>query len=127
MTRAARWVALVAVVIVVVACVPTGGPSPEACAAPSVTLELALSSDGLAPGAPAVCRDQDVTLAVDSSVDGVLHVHGYDSEVPAFEVAAGEVTEIAFVAGRSGQFPIEFHSTDDPTGVEVGVFTVHEP
>lgn len=126
MTHPARWLALLALVAIA-ACVPTGGPNAEACAAPSASVELALSSDGLAPDAPSVCRDQDVSLVVDSEVDGVLHVHGYDSEVPAFEVSAGEVTEVTFVAGRSGQFPIEFHSTDDPTGVEVGVFTVHEP
>ncbi|MBW3612589.1 MAG: hypothetical protein KY392_01865 [Chloroflexi bacterium] len=127
MTRAAPWVVLLALVAGIAACVPTGGPNAEACAAPSVTLEMAPSPDGLAPGAPSVCRDQEVTLVVDSAVDGVLHIHGYDSEVPAFEVSADDVTEITFVAGRSGQFPIEFHSADDPTGVEVGVFTVHEP
>jgi hypothetical protein len=46
--------------------------------------------------------------------------------VPATTVTAGEVVVLAFSAERSGQFPIELHPTDDPQGVSVGIFTVHE-
>ena len=63
-----------------------------------------------------MCRDREVTLVVTSEVDGILHIHGYDVEVPATEVTAGEVTELAFTARRSGQFPIELH-TDENTRV----------
>lgn len=118
---------LVALLVGLGACVPNTSPNVESCAQPSVEIELTLTAEELEPGAPSVCRDQEVTLVVASEVEGVLHIHGYDSEVPAFEVGAGETTEISFTAGRSGQFPIEFHPADDPQGIGVGVFTVHEP
>jgi hypothetical protein len=60
-------------------------------------------------------------------VDGVIHIHGYDQVVPATEVSAGEDLNLSFVAERAGQFPIELHPDADPTSVNVGVFTVHEP
>ena len=97
------------------------------CAALPTRIELALSADGLTPADPTVCRDQEVTLVVTSEVDGVLHIHGYDDEVPATTVAAGEVTELDFTAIRSGQFPIELHPDEDPQGVSLGIFTVDEP
>jgi hypothetical protein len=111
--------------VVLAGCLP-GGSNVD-CEAPSVELQLALSDAGLEPGDPAVCRDQEVTLSVQSVVDGILHIHGYDSEVPAFEVRSGQQIDIAFTASRSGQFPVEFHPADDPAGIEVGIFTVHEP
>lgn len=108
-------------------CVENGGPDPEACAAPSVEIVLTLDSDGLQPADPAVCRDQEVTIAIASEVDGVFHIHGYDDQVSAAQVQAGEELRLAFTASRSGQFPIELHPLEDPTGVDIGVFTVHEP
>ena len=97
------------------------------CAALPTRIELTLSADELTPADPAVCRDRQVTLVVTSEVDGVIHVHGYDDEVPATEVAAGEVTELAFTARRSGQFPIELHTDENTEGVGLGIFTVREP
>jgi hypothetical protein len=107
------------------ACVDQGRPA--SCGAPTVALELELSAGRLEPSDPAVCRDQEVTLVVASDVDGVLHIHGYDEQVPATEVSAGGELRLDFVAERSGQFPIELHPAADPTGVEVGILTVHEP
>jgi hypothetical protein len=127
MRHGAAVAAFLATLLVAAACVPDTSPDREVCLQPSIELELALGADGLDPGNLSVCRDQEVTLLVDSERDGVLHIHGYDSEVPAFEVRDGETREITFTAARSGQFPIEFHALDDPTGVGVGVFTVHEP
>ena len=114
-------------VAALVACVPDTTPDGEACARRSVQIELTLSAEALEPGALSVCRDQEVTLIVTSEVDGVLHLHGYDEAVPAFEVVAGEIAEVTFTASTIGQFPIEFHAADDPRGVGVGVLTVHEP
>jgi hypothetical protein len=119
--RAALAALLVAVVLG--ACI---GGDPD-CAALPTRIELTLSADELRPSSPAVCRGRDVTLVVTSEVDGVLHIHGYDDDVPATEVAAGEVTELAFTARRSGQFPIELHTDENTQGVALGVFTVHEP
>jgi len=116
-----------ALLVLAAACVPTTTPDGAACAEASVEVTLALTDEGLDPSAPSVCRDQEITLRVTSHADGVLHIHGYDDAVPAFQVAAGDETEVTFTAGRSGQFPVEFHATNDPAGVEVGVFTVHEP
>lgn len=117
---------LAGLVLAVTGCVSTG-PDAETCSQPSLHLELSLSDEGLEPGSTSVCRDQQVHLSVESELDGILHIHGYDSEVPAFEVRAGEAAEVSFTAVRSGQFPVEFHAADDPAGVGVGVFTVHEP
>lgn len=113
--------------LLLTACVEDTGPDAEACAAPTVEIQLALAADALAPSDPAVCRDQEVTLVIEPSVDGVFHIHGYDEQVPATQVRTGETVELTFTASRSGQFPVELHPQDDPAGVEIGVFTVHEP
>lgn len=126
MTRPAALVLLL-LAVATVGCVPDTSPDGEACAQRAVELEPTLTAETLEPAALSVCRDQEVTVVVTSEVDGLLHIHGYDDEAPAFEVASGQVTEITFNAGRSGQFPIEFHPEDDPRGVAVGVFIVHEP
>ena len=97
------------------------------CAALPTRIELTLTADRLTPTNPAVCRGKEVTLVVTSEVDGVFHIHGYDDEVPATTVTAGEVTELVFPASRSGQFPIELHTDENTVGVALGVFTVHEP
>ncbi len=116
---------LAAVTLVATACVEDSRPT--TCDEPRVELELNLGADALTPDAPAVCRDQEVTLRIVSQVDGVIHIHGYDAVAPATEVHAGDVLELTFTADRSGQFPIELHPVEDPRGVSVGVFTVHEP
>ena len=117
--------AMLALVLGTTACVDQGRP--EACNEPAATLELRLTAEALEPTDPAVCRDQQVTLVVASEVHGVLHIHGYDEQVPATEVSAGEELRLEFEAARSGQFPIELHPAENPQGVEVGIFTVHEP
>lgn len=109
------------------ACVSSNRPDAATCAAPEVTLELTLAADDLAPSDPAVCRDQRVTLVVESEVDGVLHIHGYDEQLPATEVRQGQRIELSFEATTSGQFPVELHTAAEPGGLPVGVFTVHEP
>jgi hypothetical protein len=119
-----RAALLVALVILVGGCIPD--TRPVACDAPQIELTLTLTDTALTPE-PAACRGQEVTLVVSPEVDGVLHIHGYDAEVPATRVRAGEVIEMAFTAARSGQFPVELHPLDDPRGVSVAVFTVHEP
>lgn len=94
--------------------------------APAAELELTLTESALTPDDPAVCRGQVVILRVEAAVDGVLHVHGYDEELPAAAVSPG-VNELEFTAARSGQFPIELHTDADPQGVNVGILTVHDP
>jgi hypothetical protein len=120
-----RLAAMMALPLVIAGCVTDSRPS--ACDQPAITIDLQLTADALTPADPAVCRGQDVRLVFTSKVDGVIHIHGYDEVVPATEVSAGEDLELSFVAERSGQFPIELHLDTDPTGVNVGVFTVHEP
>jgi methionine-rich copper-binding protein CopC len=116
---------MVALAVGLAACVSDTRPS--SCDADAVRIELTLTAAALAPSDPAVCRDQDVTLVVDSETDGVLHIHGYDEAVPATTVEAGEQVVLEFTATRSGQFPIEVHTSDEPEGQAVGIFTVHEP
>lgn len=119
--------ALLALTVGAAGCVETNRPDPRSCAAPSAEIGLTLTASSLSPADPAVCRGQRVTLRVESTVDGVLHVHGYDDEVPPMEVRAGESTEIAFDATRSGQFPIELHTPGKAEATSVGIVTVHEP
>lgn len=64
---------------------------------------------------------------MDSTVDGELHIHGYEEEVPGIRVTAGEPTDVAFDANRSGEFPIELHVDGAPKETIVGILTVHEP
>lgn len=86
--------------LVVAGCI---GADP-ACEALPTRIELTLSADALAPANPAVCRDRPVTLVVTVQVDGVLHIHGYDEQVGATSVTAGEVTELAFTAPAAANF-----------------------
>ena len=115
------WLGLLALLLA--ACI---GPNPS-CAALPGEIALTLTADSLTPASPQVCRGADVTLTVNSEVDGVFHIHGYDDLAPATPVTAGNVVELAFTASRSGQFPIELHPAGDPAGVNVGLLTVHEP
>ena len=41
-------------------------------------------------------------------------------------LAACEEVTLEFIADRSSQYPIELHASDDPQGVTIGIFTVHE-
>jgi hypothetical protein len=116
---------LLALLLVLAACVAEHRP--EGCADPSVTIDLTLTASSLTPQNPSACRDQDVTLVVTSEADGVLHIHGYDEEVPATTVSSGQDVTLEFQATRSGQFPIEIHTDDHPEGVGIGIFTVYEP
>jgi hypothetical protein len=121
-----RATALLAIAAIMVGCVP---PTvlPETCDDPSVTVPATLRNESLEPGTLEFCRDQRVTLTVTVERDGILHLHGYDDQVAATEVHAGETLELAFTTVRSGQFPIALHTTDGPAEVTVGVLIVHEP
>lgn len=124
-TRAAGRLAGIAVLvtILVTACVPSG----SGCEDLPDRVDVSVTADGLDPTQPSVCRDRDVTLVLDSEVDGVFHIHGYDEQVPATTVTAGETLELSFTTARSGQFPIELHTDDEPQGIDVGILTVREP
>jgi hypothetical protein len=99
---------------------------PATCNADETTLELTVSATALEPNDPAACRGQVVTMILGPEVDGIFHVHGLDTTVPATTVVAGEQVTLEFTADRSGQFPIEIHPGDDPQGVSIGIFTVYE-
>jgi hypothetical protein len=116
---------MLVLVVLVSACVDDSRP--ESCTEAAVTIEVTLTESSMTPSDPGVCRDQAVTMVVNSDIDGFIHIHGYDEAIPVTDVTAGEEQRLEFVAGRSGQFPIEVHPADDPQGIEVGVFTVHEP
>ena len=105
----------------------SGCSGTQGCEAQPQELELAVPAVPDAAPLPAVCRGSEVTLVVTPSADGVVHVHGYDAEVPASPVVAGEPLELSFTAGHSGQFPIEFHTDENTEGVTVGILTVNEP
>ena len=108
------------------ACVGDAG-LPQTCHDPSVTFTATLSRERLEPATFDACRGQAVTITFAIERDGVLHLHGYDDQVPATEVRAGQQTVFEFDAVRSGQFPIALHTTDGPAEITVGALTVHEP
>ena len=124
--RASLLAAAVLVLTLLTACVGDAG-LPATCHDPSVSLEATLSDEHLEPAALEACRGQAVTITFTIERDGVLHLHGYDDQVPATEVRAGQETVFAFDAVRSGQFPIALHTTDGPAEIDVGTLTVHEP
>jgi len=90
-------------------------------------LHATLTDERLEPSILEVCRGQTVTLIVDIERDGVFHIHGYDDQVQAAAVFAGEELELPFTAVRSGQFPIALHTADGPAEVAIGTLIVHEP
>lgn len=114
-----------AIALLAAACVDAG--LPVDCDEPAVTREATVTASAMTPRSLEVCRDQQVTLVIEPETEGVFHIHGYDETVPATTIEAGVELRLEFVAGRSGQFPIELHPADDPTGVGIGILTVHEP
>ena len=114
------------VAVVAASCVTDARPS--SCGEDDVTIQVLLTADELRPDDPAVCRDQAVTLIIDSAMDGYLHIHGYDEVVPIIQVVAGEPGDasssppIAAASSRSSSI-----RTTTRQGVSVGIFTVHEP
>ena len=124
MHRRAAVSTIVLVAGVLVGCVTENRPA--TCNADETAIELTVSATSLEPNDPSACRDQVVTMILDSEVDGVFHIHGLDTVVPATPIRSGEPVTLEFTADRSGQFPIELHLADDPTGVSLGIFTVYE-
>ena len=109
---------------ILVGCVSENRPA--TCNTDETTIELTVSATDLEPNDPSACRDQIVTMILDSEVDGVFHIHGLDRVVPATPVVSGEQVTLEFTVDQSGQFPIEIHPGDDPQGVSIGIFTVYE-
>lgn len=105
------------------ACVPQT-TLPTDCDAASVSREATLTAGALDPEGIAVCKGQQVTLAITVDETGVLHLHGYDEAVPATAVEAGDTASLSFTAGVAGQFVIEFHGEEGDA--EIGIFTVHD-
>jgi hypothetical protein len=99
---------------------------PETCDDDQTRIELAVTATSMDPSNAAACRGQDVTLVIDSEVDGLFHIHGLDELVPATTIAAGEQTMLEFAADHSGQFPVELHPENDSQGVTIGILTLHE-
>ena len=108
------------------ACVGDAG-LPSTCHDPSVDFSATLSDEHLQPASFDACRGQAVTMTFTIERDGVLHLHGYDDQVSATEVRAGQETVFEFEAVRSGVFPIALHTLDGPAEVTVGSLIVHDP
>jgi uncharacterized lipoprotein YajG len=56
-----------------------------------------------------VKRGTRVRISITSDVAEVLHVHGYELEK---DVAAGQATQLEFVADTPGVFEVELHKSD---------------
>jgi outer membrane murein-binding lipoprotein Lpp len=99
---------------------------PADCDDDAKTIHLTIKATSMEPNDAAACTGQEVTVILDPDVDGVLHVHGLDSVLPAASITAGEQLRLEFTADRTGQFPIELHAADDPQGVVIGILTVYD-
>lgn len=97
------------------------------CGTATITLEATVTDEGMNPSALAVCRDQAVTLVLDSQTDATFHVHGLEDGVPATSLTQGTTTTLEFTPGTAGQFIIELHAHAGGGEIEAGVLTVHEP
>ena len=92
-----------------------------------MTVEATVTDDAMEPSAISVCRGQEVTLEVHSQTDSVIHLHGFDDQVPATSLTPGDTTTIEFTADAAGQFIIELHAQSGASSLEIGVLTVNEP
>lgn len=114
------------VLLATAACVPATS-LPEDCDTASVQRQATLSGESLDPSSIQVCKGQQVTIDFTIQRDAVLHLHGYDAQVPAQEVHTGETVTFAFDADQAGEFPIEIHTHDGPAEATVGTLVVNEP
>jgi hypothetical protein len=114
--------ALLVLLLVLTACqASASGP----CAETAIELEVSVTAEQMTPSALEACRDVELTLAVESDIDGELHIHGVADGVDA-ELTTGETATLTFTPTVAGQFIVEVH----PTGgeeFEAGVLTVNEP
>ena len=117
---------MVLVAAILGACVPEVS-APATCNEPSIMLHATVTEERLEPGILEACRGQHVTLIVGVERDGVFHIHGYDDQVQAAAVFAGEELELPFTAVRSGQFPIGYHTNEGSAEATIGTLIVHEP
>jgi len=120
----ARAAALL-LVLVAAGCVPAT-TLPSNCGEAEVSFSATLSDSRMQPAQFDVCRDQQVTIKVDSHVAGDLHFHGYDTEVPEQPVTAGQTVTVTFAASHPGQFQIELHPEDGSEERAVALLVVHE-
>lgn len=119
MQRASTGMALAAAFVLVLSgCTSSAGP----CGSTTATFTVTVTDDGMDPSDLQACRDQDVTIVIDSQTDGEFHLHGYDIEQ---ELTTGEEATVEFTADVAGQFIIERHGATDEA--EIGVLTVNEP
>jgi methionine-rich copper-binding protein CopC len=117
---------LIALLCLLAACVPST-TLPATCHDPSVTFAATLTAERLEPATFDVCRDQQVTITFTIQRDGILHVHGYDDQLAATPVQAGQTIDFSFEAVRVGQFPIAVHPADGSAETDVGTLVVNEP
>jgi hypothetical protein len=97
------------------------------CAEPTVDIAATVTDSAMDPSAISVCRGQDVTIDVASETDGILHIHGYDEQVPAVALEPGQSKTLEFTADVAGQFIIELHARSGQESTEIAVLTVNEP
>lgn len=103
MFRLARALLPLVLVVGLLGCGSSTGPTPT-------TIQLAITADPPSePVEEAVPVGSAVTLVVTSTVDGLLHVHGYEEVI---ELVAGGTTERTFDADLSGAFEVETHEPD---------------
>lgn len=96
---------------IVLAAVLAAAVAGSACAAgsaPPTDIDLVVTSEGPdATRTVEVPLGSRVTIAVDSRIDDILHVHGYEIETP---LRSGESEAVSFDATMSGAYEVETHS-----------------
>jgi plastocyanin len=79
-------------------------------------IPVKLEQGRLSPETIRVKQGDMVTLKIEASEPGELHLHGYDIEK---EIEADAVVDFYFVADTTGRYPISFHAGDSAHG---GIF-----
>ena len=80
----------------------------------TVTFDVTVSGGTtMKPSELSVHQNDTVTINITSDIDGEVHLHGYDI---AFDNTAGTVTTQTFKAVNTGDFEIEWESTNTHLG-----------
>lgn len=103
MTLVARMLMPLVLVLALVGC-----SSPETVEPTTINLTVTDSAPA-EPREEAVELGSVVTLVVESEVDGLVHVHGFEEKL---DLVAGGTAEATFKASMTGAFEIETHEPD---------------
>lgn len=93
---------------VLAGCAPDADLETATPSAADTPIQITLSGGRVSPNGERVNLHfgDRVTLVITSDRDDILHVHGFDTEIP---VKAGKKTTATLLADRTGRYEVESH------------------